>query len=461
MALATRCPHCGTSFRVAQDQLKLRAGLVRCGACKEIFNGAENLISLESAQRTPGPAAAGTDAAVVAASPASPGTTTVAAASSASFASAAYPASPAYPAYPAYPASPAYPVAPEAVSGNSEATVETGNTAPSVAASELARPPSAIPVAVVPDALPPKNGDDTDLVEVPEPLRHEHANVPAPARPSLVSSGAGHSIARPETSGYRDPDTRPDPLTRMTLMDFAGTGLVAPSHATTGDSAEDGTHDDVGQAIDELKRKPWRRLSRRRASESVDNETSETDAIDAIDEAGIEPEFLQRARRQEHFARRFGTAMAIGSGVLAVTFLFQGAYAFRNHVAAMLPQTRPALLALCKLAACRIDLPAQIDAVSIETNEMQAIADNPDGLQLTALLRNRGTLPQTWPSIELTLNDSNDKPLARRVFGPREYLGADLNIPKGFPANSEQSIKLMLALNQLKPAGYRLYLFYP
>src|SRR5690348_690217 len=44
MVLATRCPHCRTTFRVVQDQLKLRGGLVRCGACKEIFNGVENLL---------------------------------------------------------------------------------------------------------------------------------------------------------------------------------------------------------------------------------------------------------------------------------------------------------------------------------------------------------------------------------------------------------------------------------
>ncbi|MFL6715114.1 MAG: zinc-ribbon domain-containing protein, partial [Burkholderiaceae bacterium] len=44
MVLATRCPHCRTTFRVVQDQLKLRGGLVRCGACKEIFNGTEHLL---------------------------------------------------------------------------------------------------------------------------------------------------------------------------------------------------------------------------------------------------------------------------------------------------------------------------------------------------------------------------------------------------------------------------------
>jgi predicted Zn finger-like uncharacterized protein len=46
MALATQCPHCHTTFRVAADQLKLRGGIVRCGACHSIFDGNAHLIDL-------------------------------------------------------------------------------------------------------------------------------------------------------------------------------------------------------------------------------------------------------------------------------------------------------------------------------------------------------------------------------------------------------------------------------
>ncbi|HJV73119.1 MAG TPA: DUF3426 domain-containing protein [Noviherbaspirillum sp.] len=56
MALATQCPHCHTTFRVAHDQLKLRAGLVRCGACKQIFNGIENLLRSEEPELPAKPA---------------------------------------------------------------------------------------------------------------------------------------------------------------------------------------------------------------------------------------------------------------------------------------------------------------------------------------------------------------------------------------------------------------------
>ena len=47
MSLATRCPACGTVFRVVQDQLKVSEGWVRCGHCQEVFNALEALFDLE------------------------------------------------------------------------------------------------------------------------------------------------------------------------------------------------------------------------------------------------------------------------------------------------------------------------------------------------------------------------------------------------------------------------------
>jgi predicted Zn finger-like uncharacterized protein len=42
----TRCPGCKTIFRVTQQQLAMRAGQVRCGHCKTVFDGNAHLISL-------------------------------------------------------------------------------------------------------------------------------------------------------------------------------------------------------------------------------------------------------------------------------------------------------------------------------------------------------------------------------------------------------------------------------
>ena len=42
----TRCPGCKTIFRVTSAQLAIRAGQVRCGHCKTVFDGIAQLISL-------------------------------------------------------------------------------------------------------------------------------------------------------------------------------------------------------------------------------------------------------------------------------------------------------------------------------------------------------------------------------------------------------------------------------
>lgn len=56
-ALATRCPACGTVFRVVPDQLRVSEGWVRCGRCSEVFNAPENLVDMDTGgrQRPPEP----------------------------------------------------------------------------------------------------------------------------------------------------------------------------------------------------------------------------------------------------------------------------------------------------------------------------------------------------------------------------------------------------------------------
>jgi predicted Zn finger-like uncharacterized protein len=48
--LVTRCPACGTAFRVQRDQLAAHFGTVRCGKCGAAFNGVAALVE-EGAER--------------------------------------------------------------------------------------------------------------------------------------------------------------------------------------------------------------------------------------------------------------------------------------------------------------------------------------------------------------------------------------------------------------------------
>jgi predicted Zn finger-like uncharacterized protein len=42
--MQTSCPECRTAFRVSQEQLGLRRGLVRCGKCNAVFNAYDTLL---------------------------------------------------------------------------------------------------------------------------------------------------------------------------------------------------------------------------------------------------------------------------------------------------------------------------------------------------------------------------------------------------------------------------------
>lgn len=44
MSLVTRCPVCGTAFRVQSSQLAAHSGTVRCGKCGGVFNGVAALV---------------------------------------------------------------------------------------------------------------------------------------------------------------------------------------------------------------------------------------------------------------------------------------------------------------------------------------------------------------------------------------------------------------------------------
>src|SRR5690606_26643073 len=44
MRMITRCPACGTAFRIYQEQLDARQGQVRCGHCAVVFSAHEHLV---------------------------------------------------------------------------------------------------------------------------------------------------------------------------------------------------------------------------------------------------------------------------------------------------------------------------------------------------------------------------------------------------------------------------------
>ena len=155
-------------------------------------------------------------------------------------------------------------------------------------------------------------------------------------------------------------------------------------------------------------------------------------------------------------AASFAWWSTAGAFVALCALTLQGAYFYRNELAAHVPETKPALAALCQQLGCAFAAPRDAQAITIESHDLQAEPANKSVLALIALLRNRAAFAQDAPHLELTLTDAQDAALARRVFTPREYVAAAQMAP-----NSELPVRIMLDASQIKAAGYRLYAFYP
>lgn len=389
MALATQCPHCHTTFRVVHDQLKLRAGLVRCGSCKQIFNGIEHLLRPDQVQ-------------------------------------------------------------PQAVKPPPVA-VEQPAPKPAVFAED--KPANHAAPQIAPSTLAsvdfvPLDGEDQAAGHAPEPS-------------GIVTNHATTT------------DAPNDPLTRMTLMNFTQVedeeeeendeaerqSLIASQATSTfGDveqslpEAESGLPDPLDQAIEDLQQKPWR---------SENPSSSHDPADDLIAAESDEPAFVVQGRRRQRRSRILRTSLWVVSILLLLSLIGQSTYLFRNQLAAWFPQTKPVLITACELLDCQVTLPSQIDAVSIESSELQALVPQKNTFALTILLRNYSATGQAWPNIELTLTDTSEKALVRKIFTPRDYLPAKQDGMKGFPPNSEQPVKIPFELLQIKASGYRVYLYYP
>lgn len=162
---------------------------------------------------------------------------------------------------------------------------------------------------------------------------------------------------------------------------------------------------------------------------------------------------LERPRRNRPWV--------LGSLLFLLILAGQGAYQFRTGLATVLPGTRPTLESLCEYFSCTVALPQRVEYLNIESSDLKADPGRPGVILLSATLRNNAPFPQGFPALELTLTDTQDQPVARRVFVPADYLGRNASPGRGIEPNRAVDIRMALGITDLPAAGYRLYLFYP
>jgi predicted Zn finger-like uncharacterized protein len=146
-----------------------------------------------------------------------------------------------------------------------------------------------------------------------------------------------------------------------------------------------------------------------------------------------------------------------------VTLAGQAAYVWRDQLAAREPELVPFLEQACIGLHCHIDLPSDIEQIAIESSDLQSVPGAHDTYAFTTLLRSHDVYPVRLPAIELTLTDTADHALLRKVFVPGEYLnGAQKDRANvGIAPNGELLVKVVFEANGIKAAGFRTGVFFP
>jgi predicted Zn finger-like uncharacterized protein len=145
---------------------------------------------------------------------------------------------------------------------------------------------------------------------------------------------------------------------------------------------------------------------------------------------------------------------------LAGLMFVQALFGWRDSIAAHAPALAPVLKVLLAPFGANIQPPRDLDAVTIESFELQT-GDAPNALNMQAVLRNHARHPVRFPAMELTLTDATGRLLLRKVIPVDVYLHNDPLAALGLEAGIERSVKLAMEHDGLQPAGFSVALFYP
>ncbi|WP_077001153.1 DUF3426 domain-containing protein [Variovorax sp. KK3] len=466
MSLVTRCPACGTTFKVVRDQLRISDGWVRCGRCSEVFDA--TLALHEASEGRPEPEAQSQ--------------------------------AQSEPEQRLQPEAEREPEAQPEPEPQGEPTRVRGEEieADFVDDEHLADPP----VVESPPAPEPAPSPSPVLAPLglPATATVGSSAAPAPAAPTPAPTAAAATLdpmslarilteepwpvsaeeVKPYVPPYRTLPPFPDidlnlpaspPIGRSVARWSSSQPLRESSAPTASAKATDGEEVADVQLKKALRRaraksakiaKAKARGEERAARESAPVVLTAAESDADADSPHHVPAFAANDGAADFWQRIGGrrtlTTVAVLAGLLLVMQVLRQQ---RDVVLARQPSLRPVLTALCGLTGCELSALRQIGDITIDGASF-AREKSGDAYRLSFTLRNAATVPLAMPAVELSLLDTQERTVVRRVLTP-----ADFGAPEVLLARGQRATSLPLALSgpeaaALPPvAGFHLLAFYP
>ena len=187
-------------------------------------------------------------------------------------------------------------------------------------------------------------------------------------------------------------------------------------------------------------------------------------------EAAADVSFVRDARRKAWWKTPLvRTVLGLLFALLLAALALQWMVRQKDVLAAQEPRLAPLLHALCRPLGCEIRPLRRIESVLIDSANFSKTG--PNAYRLTFVLKNTGAAVLEIPALEVTLTDSQDQSLVRRVLLPEQFgvMAATLEARSELPgavsltvaADGVQAATASSQAGTLPVTGYRILAFYP
>ncbi len=445
----TQCPHCQTTFRIADAHLKAAKGMVRCGSCQSIFDARAHLshgVPEDSAPEKPKPASPVAKPAPVPEPPPVP-----------------KPA-PQVPETPAFEEDEFEHIDLSAVPDRSNAPDQSGfmesifeENSPYNNLDEMGK--ISIPGDINPTdsfvGLPPKSEDleiqepeetnpyaDTESTELPASTSERSAiNELYLSAENQINNDEQLANNIEELLSYAsslDEEKDPSDISRLDMKpdladlesfesELDNIELMPPEQEDTAAVAPE----PKPEPEPERTSKPETRSKTKPDSESARSRETEPAVELELEENELpSPEFdIPKALRSsfEKFdapKRPIGLSIAMVLLILVLFggFLFQLIFFRSYELANQIPQLAPVLTDICQSLPCRYSGSMDVTKIELQSRDVRSHPSQKNALLISAAFINQADYHQPYPTIAIRLSDLSGHVVAMRHFRPEEYL---------------------------------------